>query len=121
MNATDFHSIEAISRRLFETTEAMAAMTEAVAKARQIREYDSDRRKRALSCGVVDHLTKGESATSAEHKARASESYAELMKATARDLIAAEKTIHDWTAIQARFEALRSLLSVQKSLVANNV
>lgn len=119
MNSTDFHSIDVISRRLFETTEEMQAMTDAVAKAKQCREYDSDRRKRALSCGVADYLKSGESATAAEHKARASDSYAELMKATARDLIVAEKTIHEWIALQARFEALRSLLSVQKSLVQN--
>lgn len=121
MKSVDFHSIDSISKYLFDATEQMAEMAELVAKARQIREYDSDRRKRALSCGVSDFLKVGESATAAEHKARASDSYQQLMKETAKDLIAAEKTIAEWTALNARFEALRSLLSVQKSLVSTGI
>lgn len=121
MNSSDFHSIDFISKKLFEATEDMQEMADSVAKARQVREYDSDRRKRALSCGVSDFLKAGESATAAEHKARASDSYAQLMKEMAKDLIAAEKVIAEWAALNARFEALRSLLSVQKSLVSTGV
>jgi len=116
MNDADYHSIDYISRRLMEATEKMQEMTPKIAVARQVREFDSERRKRALSVAVVPFLKLGESATSAEHQARASKPYSDDMKATAKDLIAAETTIAEWSALQARFEALRSLLSVQKSI-----
>lgn len=117
--AADYSTIEAISARLIEASDALGNMTERVAKARQIRDYDSDRRKRALSCAVVDFLKGGESAAAAEHKARASESYGEMMKARAKDLATAEIVIAEWDAEKIKWETARSLLSVQKSLVAN--
>jgi hypothetical protein len=115
----DYSTIEEVSARLIEASDRLGELTGAVAKARQIREYDSDRRKRALSCAVRDFLNEGDSATAAEHKARASESYAELMKATARDLITAEQTIAEWEAVKCRWESARSLLSVQKQILGN--
>lgn len=116
MEAADYHSIDYISRRLMEATDKMQQMAQQVAEARQIREFDSERRKRALALSVVPFLEQGESATAAEHKARATKLYADNMKTAGRDLVLAEKAIADWTALQARFEALRSLLSVQKSI-----
>ncbi len=117
--SADYSTIEAISERLIESSNLLGNMAERVAKARQIRDYDSDRRKRALSVAVADFLTKGESATAAEHKARASESYAEMMKARGTELAAAEHVICEWEAAKIKWETARSLLSVQKSLVAN--
>lgn len=117
--SADYSTIEAISERLIESSEALGAMADAVAKARQVREYDSDRRKRALSCAVADFLKAGESATAAEHHARASESYAEMMKTRGKDYAEAEAVITEWEAAKIKWETARSLLSVQKSLVAN--
>jgi len=117
--SADYSDIEAISARLIESSDALGRMVERVAKARQIREYDSDRRKRALSCAVASFLQTGDSATSAEHKARASEGYAELMKARGEELTLAETIIAEWEAAKIKWETARSLLSVQKSLVAN--
>lgn len=117
--SADYSTIEAISERLIEASDALGMMADRVAKARQIRDYDNDRRKRALSCAVADFLKSGESATAAEHKARASESYAETMKARGTEFAAAEAVIAEWDAAKIRWETARSLLSVQKSLVAN--
>lgn len=115
--AADYSTIEAISARLIEASDALGRQTERVAKARMVRDYDSDRRKRALSCAVKDFLDEGVSAAAAEHKARASESYAELMKSTGKDLLAAEQAIAEWEATKCRWESARSLLSVQKSII----
>ncbi len=117
--SADYSTIEAISERLIEASDSLGKMTERVAKARQIRDYDSDRRKRVLSCAVADYLNKGESATAAEHKARASESYAEMIKARGAEMANAESVIAEWDALKIKWETARSLLSVQKSLVAN--
>lgn len=117
--SADYGSIEAISARLIEASDALGAMSERVAKARHIREYDSDRRKRALSCAVADFLKNGGSAAAAEHNARASESYAQMMKERGADFIAAEAVINEWEAMKIKWETARSILSVQKSLVAN--
>ena len=115
----DYSTIEGISRALALASDELANMADAVARARQIRDYDSDRRKRALSLAVRDFLSEGDSATSAEHKARSSDSYQEMMKQTGMDLIRAEKTIADYDACKIRWETARSLLSVQKQIVGN--
>lgn len=115
----DYSTIEGISKALVAASDDLASMADAVARARQIRDYDSDRRKRALSLAVRDLLAEGNSATSAEHKGRASDSYQEMMKQTATDLIRAEKTIADYEAAKIRWETARSLLSVQKQIVGN--
>lgn len=118
--SADYSSIEAISARLIEASNALGELAERVAKAKQCREYDSDRRKRALSCAVSDFLKQGEkSATAAEHHARASESYAEMMKSRGKELADAEAVISEWDALKIKWETARSLLSVQKSIVAN--
>lgn len=117
--SADYGSIEEISARLVESATLLGNMAERVAKARQCRDYDGDRRKRALSSVVTDFLLQGESAAAAEHKARASEGYAEAMKNLAATLIAAEREITEWEVTKLKWETARSLLSVQKSLVAN--
>lgn len=117
--SADYSTIEAISERLIEASNALGNMAERVAKARQVKEYDSDRRKRALSCVVASRLSTGESATAAEHQARATEAYAEMMKSHAEQLTNAEQVCAEWEAAKIKWETARSLLSVQKSLVAN--
>jgi hypothetical protein len=117
MSLADFTNIEGISRRLYVVTEELSAMAPLYAKAKQIREFDSDRRKRTLATFVVGFLNLGKSAADAEHRARASEPYGEAMRACGADLVHAEQTIAEWTAKQAQFEALRSLLSVQRTIM----
>lgn len=116
--SADYSTIESISERLIEASDALGKMTERVAKARQIKDYDSDRRKRALACCVTPLLA-GNSAASAEHQARASESYGELLESRGSELAGAEEVIAEWEAAKIKWETARSLLSVQKSLVAN--
>ncbi len=94
---------------------------ERVGAARQIREFDEPRRKKCLSDAVSDALKANEklSISAAEHLGRSSSSYASAMKRVGEDLKAAETTIAEWEVAKARFEAARSLLSVQKSIMTN--
>lgn len=117
--SVDYSSIEELSKRLVESANAIGEMYERVAKARQAKEYDSDRKKRALSLGVHDHIKEGMSAAAAEHAARASDSYGELMKQIGKDLLTAELTIAEYEATKIKWETARSILSVHKHIAGN--
>ncbi len=116
----DYSTVDSIGRRLVEASDTLREMTGRVAKARQVREYDSDRRKRALSCAVKDFLGTGaKSIAEAEHKARSSESYGAAMENLRSQLENAERVIADWDAAKVAWESARSLLSIQKQIVTN--
>lgn len=118
--SADYSTVEAISKRLVESSHALAEMVERVAKARQCRDYDGDRRKRALSIAVRDILTNGDMATgAAEHMARSSEGYGEAMKMIGKDLLTSEQVIAEWDATKLQWETARSLLSIQKTIAGN--
>ncbi len=116
--SADYSTIEAVSKRLVEASEYLTEMVGRVAAARQAREYHSDRAKRALSIAVRDAiaLKPDLGVSAAEHAARASEGYGEAMKKIGGDLLAAEQTVAEWDAAKCRFEAARSILSVQKQI-----
>lgn len=121
MPASDYSDIEQLSESLLEASNTMSEMVKLVAKARQVREYDGDRRKRALSLAVRDamHSAPNLSATAAEHIGRASEGYGDALNSLRNELHEAESAIATWEAAKVRFEAIRSLLSIQKQIVTN--
>jgi hypothetical protein len=116
--SADYSTIEAISKRLVEACDVLAGLVQSVASARQAREYHGDRTKKALSTAVRDVVAlKPEiSMSQAEHLARSSKGYEETMKKIGADLLVAEQTIAEWEVAKCRFEAARSLLSVQKTI-----
>lgn len=93
-------------------------MAQEVAKARQVREYDSDRRKRCLALAMKPFLEDG-SAAAAEALARASEEYQKSMKQLGNELVAAEKVIADYEATKIQWESARSLLAMQRDMTRN--
>lgn len=112
---SDYSETEKIASRMKSSTRKLHELAAQVGHAKQVREYDSDRRKGILSMEVVKALKAGESATAAEHIGRASEAYQAKFNVLAGEYEAAEQVIAQWTAEQASFEASRSLLSFQKS------
>lgn len=84
-----------------------------VAKARVIKETDSDRRKQALARGIVrsglDSVAKGEVA------ARTDQKYLDDIQAINDDLLMAEQASAKWVVSQARVDALRTLISAAKA------
>lgn len=116
----DFSTVEAVSQRLIESSEALAQMTEAVATARQVKEYDSDLRKRALAKYVREFLVAGDSATAAETKGRASVGYGEELETLKSAYAEAEAVILRHDSARIAWETSRSLLSTLKS-IANNI
>lgn len=121
MPAFDYTDLTELSRTLMEVTEKLLESAPAVGAARQIREFSSDRRKRALALSIKDVLsvTPNLSATAAENQARTLPGYAEAMKKLQSELQIAEQAIAENEALRARHDSLRSLLSFQKSLSQN--
>lgn len=115
----DHSTVEEIQHRLIEQCEAMDSLVEKVAKARQIQDYDSDRRKNTLATFVCAEMDKekGLSVSMAEHRARCSRGYEDRMRSLVQDALAAETDIAQWEVHKLRWETARSLLSIQKQLV----
>lgn len=110
----DHTETQRIANRMQSCTRKLHELAGQVGAARQIREFNSDQRKAALSVEVVKALKDGESATAAEHIGRASPAYGQKLDVLAKQYEAAEACIAAWQAEMASFEAARSLLSFSK-------
>jgi hypothetical protein len=112
MKTTDPAAFVELIRDLGEQSDKLEAMCEAVAKARHVREYDSDRRKRALAVEAAKQV--GLSASAAETMARSSMAYYKSMKLLGEEFANAELIIARWDAQKIRCEVARSILSITK-------
>lgn len=112
---TDSDTIFRAQKQMQTAAKALAEMSESIADARQIKEYDSDRRKRALADVVSVLLDSGESAAAAEFKARASKSYGDALIQLGVQYREAMRAIEKAEAQRVLFEAARSLLSCEKA------
>jgi hypothetical protein len=110
----DNREIAQVEERLRTCSKRLHVLAPQVGAAKQIRQYDTDRRKNALSKYVVKSLKAGESATAAEAIGRADLGYQAELEALSVQYEGAERTIAEWDAEQASFEAARSLLSMAK-------
>lgn len=115
----DFSDVAALQKRLMQAADKLSTMAASVAQARQVREYDSDRRRRCLAVAALPLLTAGASSAAADTEARASEPYAAAMKQLGAELAAAEKVIAEWEAVKIQWESARSLLAMQRDLSRN--
>lgn len=118
MSLADHSDSQRIAERMKDSTRKLHELAAQVGRAKQIREYDSDRRKSILSIEVVKALKDGESATAAEHIGRASQAYQTKLTALAEQYEEAEIIIAKWVAEQASFDAARSLLSFSKATMS---
>ncbi len=117
--ASDFSECMEFQRKLIDSVDKLNRMAGPVSMARHVREYDSDRRKRALAIAAMPLLTAGASSAAADTEARASGPYEAAMKQLSKEFVAAEKVLAEWDATRIQVEVLRSLLSLQKSQIAN--
>ncbi len=111
----DLHDIARVTQELESAQTELSAMVDVVGKARQINSWDSERRKVALAKHVAPLLPKM-SAAAAEHTARSSESYINLIKILQRELMDAETTIAKYDAIKCKWESARSIMSMQRTI-----
>lgn len=112
---SDYSDTAAIQKRLAAVTKKLQKMASDVASARTIIQYDSERRKRLLSCEVVNAYKAGAtSATEAEHQARASDAYRLGLEMLQDQREQAEKTLAEYDAAHAAHDTGRSLLAMSR-------
>lgn len=111
----DHHTILKAQAQMQRCVKKLEALANDVADARTIKEFNSDRLKRALSVTVAEFLATGESGVAAEHKARASAVYGAQLHDLMEQYKTAMRVIEQHSALQAMFDSSRSLLSTEKA------
>lgn len=114
----DIHDITKITVELESSRDELASMVDAVGAAKQVKEWDGERRRAALSKQVAPFLT-DHGVSAAEHMARATDGYINAMRLLQRDLFDAERTLAQYEAIKCRWESARSILGMQRALAGN--
>jgi len=112
---SDSSEIEQIEHRMKTATLELHKLAPLVGVAKQVRQYDSDRRRNLLAKFMRPHIKNGETSTAAETLARSTEAFQVGFNELAQELETSEATIAKWDAMFASFEASRSLLSMQKT------
>jgi len=112
----DSQEVFQLEKRLQETADQLAALVPDMGKAKQVIEFISDQRKRALAKSMSQWLDSGESAAAAEAKGRSSFVYGEELAELATQLKAAETTKARWEATKCQWESCRSLLAMQREM-----
>lgn len=115
----DFSDVASAQRHLAEASEELSSMVDDIASARTVKEFSSDRLKRALAIPMREFIVAGDSAAAAETKAKASKSYGEEIESLSEQYEQAQRVIAKWEATQARFDAARSTLSSLKTIAGN--
>jgi len=115
----DYTESATIAAQLLAQTDVLHDMAQAVGDAKAILSFSGDRLKRALALAIHDAKAAGTSSfVAAESQARASTAYRDALDALSIQERDAERQVAAWTAAQARYEALRSLVSLAKQQAA---
>lgn len=115
---TDADSIAEAQRRMNDAALALAKMAPEVATAKQVKEYDGERRKRALAVFVMEQLKQEKMSTSlAEHAARASDGWGASLNDLGEQLKSALRVIETHDATMILYESSRSVLSMEKAKI----
>lgn len=113
----DHSDIMLIEKRLENAIREIRNMTALVGHAKQVRDYDSDRRKTLLAKCMLPYLKGGASAAAAEVDGRADPMYQAELDSLAQQREDAERAIAKWDAAFCTYEAARSLLSMAKETI----
>lgn len=113
----DNEDILAAEREMTEAVKQMESQINAVAMARQVVEFGTERRKAVLSRLVVPHLNDDCSAAEAEHRARADERYKTECKQIMESTANAEAVLLAYEVTKNKFEAARSILSTRRAQI----
>lgn len=111
---SDSDTVTKAQKAMNECALAIAKMTSDLADARTVKEFSSDRLKRAFSVEVERFLTGGESAAASEHRARASAQYGSAMHDLSEQFKSAMRIIEQYEGLKIRFESARSILAVER-------
>jgi len=113
----DYTDLFRATKELSSELSKLAAMSKDVAAARTIKEFDSDRRKNALSKAVLEAFKAGaDSVGKAEHMARASDKYELTMKDLIANYARSENVLAEFAVSMAKIESLRSIIAVHRQI-----
>lgn len=111
---TDSDTIAKAQKQMNAAALEIASMANDVADAKTVKEYNSDRLKRALSGSVAVFLDEGLTGVAAEHKARASKEYGTHLHDLEEQFKSAMRVIEQYEGLKIRFESARSILAVER-------
>lgn len=114
---TDSDTIKKAEAQLQKCAKMLEAMSNDVGDAKTVKEFTSDRLKRALSVTVAEFLEAGDSAAAAEHKSRASKPYGSALHDLGEQYRSAMRVIEKHDATKSLFESARSILSTEKAKI----
>lgn len=114
---TDSDTIVKAEAQLNRCALGLEQMAFDVADARTIREFSSDRLKRAFSGAVAEFLVAGDGLGASEHKARASAQYGAHLTDLELQYKEAMRVIEKHDALKASFESARSILSCERAKI----
>lgn len=115
MSLTDNDTVTKSQAQLNRSALELAKMSSDVADAKTVKEFSSDRLKRAFSVEVTRFLESGDSGVAAEHKARASKEYGTHLHDLGEQYKTAMRVIEQHDALKVKFESARSILSTEKA------
>lgn len=113
---SDSKEVYNLERRLEGFADQLTALVLEMGMAKQVIEFASDMRKRALARAMSHWLEAGDSASAAEAKGRSSHVYGEELKDLAGQLREAETVKAKWEALKCQWESARSLLAMQRQM-----
>ena len=111
---TDHQDIAELQAAIYACLDSLEKQRDGYAMARQVVEYDSDRRKQLLS--VCVQSAAGKSISEREHTARASKGHNDGLNDLAAQFADAHKIMSRYYCTNTKLDALRSILSTQKVL-----
>ena len=111
---TDSDTILKAQKQMQRCAKEIEAMANDMADAMTVREFNSDRLKRAFSASVVEFLDAGDSGVAAEHKSRASKTYGAHLADLQEQYKAAMRVIETYQGKQVMFSSAQSILAVER-------
>lgn len=114
MSLTDQDTIAQAQKQMQKCALDLQKMANDVADAKVVKEFNSDRLKRALSVAVEEHIFKAGSVSGAEHLARAGKLYGTSLNDLSEQYKAALRVIEQHEALKVKFESARSILAVER-------
>jgi len=115
-----YEEAEARASALLAETDKLASMVPAIATARAVLAYSSDRCKRALACAVMDAKhsqpvgEKPPSHASLETTALSSTAYRDAISALQASDELAERAVAEWQAQLAKVDALKMVVALER-------
>jgi hypothetical protein len=114
MSLADDSTAKQFQKRLALASQEINQLAPMFGLAKQVIDYDSDRRKNLLAKYARQHIQAGESATAADLLARSDPEYVAALDIQAEELRTAYATTGKWDALHVRWETGRSLLALTR-------